>query len=203
MEHASTIADSILPRLRAATGEAHRALERVVDVENCVRDVGRYRALLEQFLGFYRPLEWRLSVMPGWEESGVDLLARWKSPWLEADLQALGLSSAEVGGLPDCGKLPAAGNLARGFGCLYVLEGATLGGRQITGMLQEGPVPPGARHFFGSYGAETGARWREFLSALEGHAATADDRQQAETVAAAADTFTCLQRWVEEGRRTP
>lgn len=200
MEEAPPIAPGILPHLRTATGEAHQALERIVDVERCVADVTRYRTLLERFLGFYRPLEWRLAVVPGWEASGVDLLARWKTPWLEADLRALGLSQAEVAGVPNCAELPLADDPARGFGCLYVLEGATLGGRQITGMLRESPVPPGARHFFGSYGAETGARWREFLAALEGYAGTADDRQRADLVAAAAQTFACLGRWVEAGR---
>lgn len=189
---------AIVPTLRVATGEAHQRLEQTVDITRCAADLDRYRQLLARFLGFYRPLERRLGALPGWETSGVDFSNRLKTPWLAADLRALGLSAA-VESLPRCVDLPCTDDLSHGFGCLYVLEGATLGGRQITALLRDSPVPPDARAFFGSYGAETGTRWKEFVAALETHAATASEKGRAAVVKGGVETFDRLQRWIEDG----
>ena len=189
----------ILAALRAATSQAHQQLEASIQIEACVADRGRYARLLRSFYGFYRPLEDRLFALDGWTRCGVDLPSRRKAPWLTADLQALGLGTGEIGALPICAKLPAAHDHAQGFGCLYVLEGATLGGRQITALLQSSPVPANARHFFSSYGSATGARWREFIVSLQKAAEAADETGRAEIVTAAQQTFTCLQEWIVEG----
>ncbi len=192
MNQAPPAGSSVLPLLRAATGEAHQQLEDAVGIERRIGDPAAYRQLLEIFLGFYRPLETRLASLQGWAQSGIDLATRRKTPWLEADLSALGLTTPAVAALPDCAELPSvAGSLDRGFGCLYVLEGATLGGRHITAALQNSPVPADARRFFASYGAETGTRWREFLSALESRQPV----DPSDVVLAARETFTCLHRW--------
>ena len=190
----SAAGTDILSTLRAATGEAHQQLEDAVAIEHCVTDLARYRRLLKIFLGFYRPLESRLAALPDWDRYRIDFPARRKTPWLVADLLALELTISHVDVLPDCSGLPPTDTLAGGFGCLYVLEGATLGGRQITALLRESPVPTTARHFFNSYGAETGTRWREFLTALESHAA-AHGTDRAEIVHAAQETFACLRGW--------
>ena len=127
----------------------------------------KYTRLLRSFFGFYRPLEDRLFALNDWAAHGLALPGRRKTPWLVSDLHVLGLSLEEIQALPSCAKLPTISNHAQGFGCLYVLEGATLGGRQITALLQSSPVSTSARRFFNSYGSETGARWREFLVCLQ------------------------------------
>ena len=182
--------NDILPVLRAATGSAHQRLEDSVGIERRVADPAAYRRLLEIFLGFYRPLEHRLAALPGWQQYDLDFSARRKTPWLEADLVALGSSA-----VPDCDRLPPTASLANGFGCLYVLEGATLGGRQITALMNDCPVPATARRFFASYGAETGTRWREFIAALENYASSADAAARVAVVQGAQETFGCLQGW--------
>ena len=186
----------ILSGLRAATGGAHQQLEDAVGIEHRVQDRAGYRRLLEIFLGFYRPLEARFTSLHGWAQSGIDLAARRKTPWLEEDLSALGLTGREIDALPACAELPCIGDsLDRGFGCLYVLEGATLGGRHITTMMQDSSVPSAARRFFASYGAETGTRWREFIAALENHANAAPEADPVKIVQGAQETFACLQHW--------
>ena len=182
--------DPVLPALRAATGKAHQAFEDAVAIDRCLADPARYRQILEIFLGFYRPLERRLIV-----PAGSDSDERRKTPWLEADLGAIGLTAAQIAGLPDCSDLPRVDTPARSFGCLYVLEGATLGGRHISAMMAQSTVPPGARQFFGGYGEHTGERWREFIGALERHAAGAGDADREETIQGAEETFACLHRW--------
>ena len=180
----------ILPSLRAATGEAHQALEDAVAIDRRLVDLAGYRQILEIFLGFYRPLEPGLLVL-----SGLDADERWKTPWLEADLRVLGLTAPQIAELPDCHDLPRGGTPARAFGCLYVLEGATLGGRHISAMMAQSAVPPGARRFFGGYGERTGERWREFVGVLEHHAVGAGDAERGDIIQGAGETFACLHHW--------
>lgn len=199
----TSTAGDLLTALRSATTEAHRRLEDTVDIPRVVLDPEGYRRLLAAFFGFYRPLERELAALTGWESCGLDLAGRWKTPWLASDLAALGLEAPALQTLPDCAALPALDGLARGLGCLYVLEGATLGGRQITALMQGSPAPPEARRFFASYGAETGLRWREFLAGLRSFEERSTAPERADLLAAALDTFHGLQRWLEEAANHP
>ena len=185
---------SLLPTLRAATAQAHARLEAAVDIERCLRDRERYAALLRTFLGFYRPLERALESIGGLEEAGYALAPRRKTPWLQADLEALGMSQADVAALPDCLTLPRLDGPACAPGCLYVLEGSTLGGRHITSLMRNSAVPAGARRFFAGYGPETGARWKEFIAWLEAEA----EAGGAVIIAAAQETFADMERWLNE-----
>lgn len=198
MDRPPAVHPGILPALRAATSEAHLALEQAVDTERCLGDLPPYTRLLENFLGFYRPLERSLEAAIDWTDTGLDFAGRRKARWLEADLTALGFTAQAVRAVPDARVLPSTDGLPRCFGCLYVLEGATLGGRHISAMMRGSSVPPGARAFFGSYGADTGARWREFVSALETQAVTGTDHARSQIVESANETFACLHRWIHE-----
>lgn len=195
MVNPSTLPGGILPALRAATGEAHQRLEDAVDIERRLTDPIRYRQLLEIFLGFYRPLERAIHVAGGGQEQGLDLSERRKVPWLEADLSMLGLPGPQIEQLPDCPELPRVDAPARVIGCLYVLEGATLGGRHISAMMARSSVTAEARRFFGGYGERTGERWREFIAVLERYAAGSGNAENGEIIGGAQETFACLHRW--------
>ena len=79
--------------------------------------------------------------------SRIDMSERWKLPALKSDLAMLGVP-AEVwvvgNGSPDIQTVAAA------FGCLYVLEGSTLGGQMITREVSErlGMEPQTGCQFF-------------------------------------------------------
>lgn len=185
------MADDILHQLRVGTKDQHEQLESAVQIGHRLNDAGRYAELLELFLGWYRPMEQKLEAIPGWEKYGIDIRSRRKSQWLEEDLRALADHSASLG---DCPALPRVETLAEAFGCAYVIEGSTLGGRHIAAMLQDSPIPPGARRFFTSYGAEVGPRWKEFVSALGAFAS--DSHADDEIVRAAQEAFASMQRWI-------
>lgn len=194
--NSSTSPGSILPALRAATGEAHQRLEDVVAIERRLSDLALYRQILEIFVGFYRPLEHHLAAGADWQAIGLNLVDRHKAPWLQTDLRALGLTATQIETLPECHDLPCVDTPARALGCLYVLEGATLGGRQISAMMARGGVVPGeARQFFGSYGERTGERWREFIAVLDGYADGPGNAQGRDIIQGASETFACLHRW--------
>lgn len=85
------------------------------------------------------------------------------------------------------------------LGCLYVIEGATLGGRVITRHLQNqlGTTPDSGGAFFDGYGAETGSRWKAFCTMLSQYADhSADEDRQAAIVAGANRTFETLTHWL-------
>jgi heme oxygenase len=189
-------AGNLLHRLKAETHTRHIAIEQALDLMSAALTLPTYREILQRFYGFYQPAEECLHVIAA-AGLGLDVEARWKAPLLAADLRALGIEVPER--LPRCGALPALSTRAEAFGCLYVLEGATLGGRfihqhvsQVLGLT----VESGARFFFG-YGQESGPMWRAFGAAVTDFATT--EALQDIILRAAAETFDRLHHWCVQG----
>lgn len=184
-------------RLRAATAEAHRNVEAAMALsERCV-DRASYRSLLADLWGFYRPLEARLAAAP-MAGLGVDILQRAKTPWLHADLTAMGLCEHDIAELPRTLTLPSIHCAADAFGVLYVIEGASLGGQIILRQIKAnlGLTESSGARFFASYGAEVGEYWRSFIAAMEAYGG-AEERAQVMQRAALA-TFDGLLCWINE-----
>lgn len=183
---------SLLAHLRRSTSQAHAGIEQAMGIEQVVSSQTAYAELIRRMLGFYEPLEAALAT----QLDARVLSGREKIPWLRADLHALGVSDGEIAMLPRCSDLPSIGSKAAAYGCAYVVEGSTLGGRQISKTLEGSAVPANARAFFAGYGAETGARWGEFCRELDEfgsrHGAEAAD----EAVRAALETFATMQNWI-------
>lgn len=186
------MSDSLLALLRRSTAQAHTEIERKMDIEAAISAQSAYALLIQRLLGFYEPLEANLSA----RSDGYCPAGREKIPWLRSDLKALGLTDEEIAAIPRCNNLPAIDSAAAAFGCAYVVEGATLGGRQISAMLQKSAVPPEARAFFAGYGAETGARWREFCETLEAFGASNGSDAADDAVRAALETFASMEDWI-------
>ncbi len=183
----------ILAALRAGTADAHARLEKYVDMPSRAGDSQRYTELLEDFFGWYEPLERAVAAAGDWSATSYAPVERSKVTWLESDLRALGRTPEQIAALPCCSTLPQVDSLASGFGCAYVMEGATLGGRVISGMLA-GDIPEEARRFFRSYGELTRDRWLQFIAALEGFAAAQGGNEA--VVRAATDSFRTLETWL-------
>ena len=162
-------------------------------VDNLMHASHRHR--VERFYGVYKPVEGRLP-------NGCDPIKPWiavkqrhKTPHLDANLTALGHQAIDR--LPLCTNVQSLISAAECFGCLYVLEGATLGGQIILGHAASrfGYGAQDGAAFFHGYGSETGAMWRTFghsLTAFAANSATDD-----EIVAAAVSTFRALRLWCE------
>lgn len=191
-----TLKLSILKRLRHETSERHAGLEQRMTVMDPHLSRADYRAIVQGFFGYYAPLEARLGASPVWAELAFDFAARRKVPRLEKDLMALGQTAEELPRLPRCTELPELDTMPQVLGCLYVVEGATLGGQVITRhlMATHGITPETGGAFFAGYGAETGARWQAFgamMTAAAERFGAAD-----EIVASANRTFETLDRWL-------
>lgn len=190
--------DGALARLRAETRSEHLAIEATLRLTVDDLTLVTYRHRLEQLYGFYRPIEADLREVCDWSRHGLDLDARRKTPLLVADLRSLGWT--DVAGIPLCSDLPPLPGVAEGFGCLYVLEGATLGGRIVTrhlrGVLGDGFERAG--RFFGGYGERTAEMWCRFREALARFADGGRDTGD-RTVVSAVATFRALRRWCARG----
>jgi heme oxygenase len=190
---------SLRAHLKAETAHLHAQIEGVVPLLRPSLDRDGYRAYLARLLGYQGPLEARLAAFGhAWHEHGLHFEGRRKAALLVRDLGALGLTALELGALPECTALPPLCSLDEAWGCLYVLEGSTLGGQFIQRTL--GPklrLSPGdGLAFLGGYGAETGARWNEFTTALDRFDASGCDRGA--VLRGACDTFATQMAWLSE-----
>ena len=187
--------NNLRQRLRLETSAEHDAIECTLDLMAPALSQAAYQRCIAKFYGFYRPVERELAICLEGSVWGDVLSGRQKAGLLRHDLQCLGMADPDA--TPVCTALPALTTPAAAFGCLYVLEGATLGGQIISGHASS-RFGYGAQHgaaFFHGYGSDTGAMWRSFghtLMAFSANSATDD-----EVVAAAVSTFRSLRLWCE------
>jgi heme oxygenase len=181
--------------LRERTRTEHDAVERVLDLMSDALTLRTYVRTLERFHGFWQPVERRLQRIVGLREIGLDLAERERAPLLVADLRALGI--ADPAALPLCEELPGIDGVPAALGCLYVLEGSSLGGQVIRRHAHErlGITEETGGRFFQGYGERTGEMWRAFSAAV--NAFPAGPAGQESMVEAAISTFRSLRRWCE------
>ena len=202
------VSSSILIRLRLESRDEHNAVERTLDLMSVKLTLEAYRRRLEQFYGFYGPLEAALQGRcdKGTEDAGESNLSGvtrsaltyrlTKTALLRQDLHHLGVMAAD---LPHCRQLPTLASQAEVLGCLYVLEGATLGGRLIAQHIQAklGITPTTGGGFFEGYAGETGRMWQNMRQLLVSCAV--DTKTENAIVANAIATFACLRGWCDLG----
>jgi heme oxygenase (biliverdin-IX-beta and delta-forming) len=185
---------STIAGLRAATWASHQRLEKRLDVKARFSNFASYRAHLEHMWGFCAALE--SNVAASLQGVLADFESRRKLPLLRRDLLALGSSAAAIDALPLCPGLPRCEDAAQSFGCLYVIEGATLGGRTLLPMVQSrlGMTAEHGASFLASYGDAVGTMWRTFGAALDACCSAPEHRDRAACAAAA--TFGSLDLWL-------
>ena len=197
---------SILTRLRLETRAEHDAVERVLDLMGAALTREAYRRRLEQFYGFYGPLEAALKSRCDTKAEDADesnlsgatlsaLASRLtKTAHLRQDLHHLGVLTDD---LPLCRRLPSLATQAEVLGCLYVMEGATLGGRMITQhvLVTLGITPTTGGSFFYGYAGDTGKLWQAMRHFLVSCAV--DTQTEDAIVANAIATFACLRGWCD------
>ena len=184
---------SILERLRADTRTVHDRLETTIPLLNPLATERTYATYLAALLGFHRPIEQALRSVHGLSELPLEVEQRWKSSHLAADLESC--ASCSVAAVPDCDRTPAVDDLPDALGCLYVLDGATLGGRVIHRHLAT-RFPETMTHaarYLQIYGTSTRLRWDQLCAVL-----AARPRAEHEVIAVAARrTFHAFADWVD------
>lgn len=185
--------------LRSATATAHERLHHMPAfgaLQAGTIGHGAYVALLQRMFGFHRAVEERLSAGPSLGPLGVDIAARRRAVLLLDDLACLGATPGPQQAVPG---LPVIDSPARGLGCLYVVEGSTLGGRMLAARLDHllGPDNADGRRFLLGHGARHGAMWQAFCAALEQGGDTGVRRD--EMAGAALATFAAFAAWFGDG----
>jgi heme oxygenase len=192
---AAPLPPGAIAALRSATWPSHQRLEKRLDVKARFSNIGAYREHLEKMWGFCAALE--RQVAPGALADALpDYPSRRKLPFLTRDLLALGKDSDSIAKLAHCVGLPACPDTARAFGCVYVLEGATLGGRTLLPLVESrlGITAQTGASFLASYGENVPSMWRAFGAALD--AWCIGPEQTAAAARAAVDTFDALEIWL-------
>lgn len=187
----------ILDALRARTAAAHARAERAMNITARLARVEDYAALLGRLFGYYQPVEAALARAGDFHPAGLDLRARRKCELLAADLSALGHSSPDE--LPRCAWVPAPTSAEEVLGTLYVLEGATLGGKVVRRLVADrlGLTATTGCAFFTGYGDRVGVMWQEFCAVLRRDADSLPPPAGERLLTAAADTFDTLTGWLE------
>jgi heme oxygenase (biliverdin-IX-beta and delta-forming) len=192
----------LLEALRLHTHASHQALQEKFDITNRIQNKESYGNLLLTLYNFYNEIE---PLLIRWESDftrlGIDFKIRQKIPKLLADITILDLSE-RLSCRPNCdiSELPDLQTLGQAVGCLYVLEGSTLGAQVICQHLREVFGSQGASFpmsFYQSYGPETRNMWREFCDFIFRYSLEIKTTQeQQEVLTSARQTFESLGKWL-------
>ena len=189
---------SLPRRLKRETTAVHRHLEAQLGLLDPGLDVHRYRRVLETFYGFYVPVEIEVARLAAAEPLGFPLRARAKL--IERDLLACGLAPAQLAALPLCSARSELSCLEDLAGCLYVIEGACLGGQVLAPLLYRrlGLTKDTGAAFFAGDEESTLPRWTIVVAWLAGLPRTG--ASTARIISTAKGTFAALARWAAFSR---
>jgi heme oxygenase len=183
----------ILAELKSRTADLHRGIEAAVPLMDPALTLERYADYLGHLYPWYSTVEARLTAIAGLRAVIQDLDARLKTEILARDLNALGRAAEtgiDVSFIPDLRSIPQA------LGCLYVLEGSTLGAQILIRAVRNslGAEVAGKTTFLAGYEENTALRWRQLRTSLSRFLTRAEDQETA--VLAARATFSGLHEWL-------
>ncbi|MBS1602123.1 MAG: biliverdin-producing heme oxygenase [Bacteroidetes bacterium] len=183
--------------LKEYTEDVHHASEKKMIV--ALRQISTYEdyiRMLSWLYGFYAPVE-KLIRQHLTEDNFPDINRRSRAEYILWDIRESGLPAPA---LEACEQLPVIDSFHSALGAMYVLEGSTLGGRIIAGMIARSLESTHCLSFFNGYGAETGNMWSTFKAYLNQPFSSHERR---EVIAAAEDTFLTFKNWIEKHELQP
>jgi len=193
------LTSELFSQLRNATTASHRRLDAEIDVCGEGLTLERYGSLLMRFHGILSVLEPQLAAVRGLDELDLDLdLARCcRTGWLSEDLEVLGVGDSRILDV-DQSLRHLVTAVPEALGCLYVIEGAGLGGQVIVPCVQRqlGLTASHGCRFFAGYGAATSGRWRRLRATADEYARRTNTHARIER--SAVDVFKTFLRWFSE-----
>lgn len=185
----------IINSIKTATAENHRNLESsalMLPISENNLTKNSYINILKTFYGYFSPLENLISKKSELQHYLPDFHDRRKSQLILRDLSFFDQTDSDI---EICKDIPHVKNLSQAFGCVYVMEGSTLGGQYISRSiakqlsLQRGE----GVEFFSGYKGDTGKKWKAFQEALVGYCETSNDEEI--IIKSANETFLKLEKW--------
>ncbi|HXH29342.1 MAG TPA: biliverdin-producing heme oxygenase [Bacteriovoracaceae bacterium] len=183
-------------RLREETRNEHSQLESKIDLRTFARDEARFVALLKAFYGYYLVIEKDLMrFQQDFTDAGCVISDRLKSELIRRDLETFGVGPAEMSKIALCESTPPMEKFSDAMGCLYVLEGSTLGGQVILKELTKANIVTDQRvsQFYAGYRERTMPMWMSFKSALD----KLDEGLSEQVLSSARRTFKTLDQWLQ------
>ncbi|MBS1664402.1 MAG: biliverdin-producing heme oxygenase [Bacteroidetes bacterium] len=183
--------------LKENTQEIHRAAEKkMIAALKQIETTADYIGLLSWLYGFYAPLEGQIKKQLT-EDNFPGITKRLRTEYILWDIQE---SGSPLPDSPQCEQMPVIDSFYSALGALYVLEGSTLGGRIIAGMIVRQLDSTKSLSYFNGYGAETGNMWASFKEYLNQPCTPA---QRREIISAAEDTFLTFKNWIDKHALQP
>ena len=190
----------LFSQLRTATAASHRRLDAEIDVCGNGLTLERYASLLVRFHGIFSALEPRLAAVHGLDALDLDLgLAHCsRTAWLSEDLEALDTSDRRFLDIAANSYPHLVTAVPEALGCLYVIEGAGLGGQVIVPCVQRqlGLTAAHGCRFFAGHGPATIERWQRLRAVADDHARRTNTH--ARIVQSAVDLFETFVNWFSE-----
>lgn len=183
--------------LKETTEAVHQASEKkmILALKRITTDRD-YVQMLNWLYGFYAPLD-ELIQSQLTSENFPDKEKRSRVELILSDIKEFGIEVPK----PDfCRQLPVIDSYERALGALYVLEGSTLGGRIIAGLVSRQLGSTKGLSFFNGYGAETASMWQSFKDFLD---RSRTPLQRQEIIAGAEDTFITFKNWIDKHELQP
>lgn len=186
--------------LKEHTKVNHQQLEiKLLTILRSIRTQFEYGKLLSLFYSFFKSLE--LSIQKYLDPE--DLITYSRRRKVQALVVDLNFVSQAIPPLAETDFLPQINDRFEALGALYVLEGSTLGGNAICGMLKKSMDTPNvdAMTFFTGHAGDTLNNWKEFLTILN---MPYNILEQQSMMRSANDTFICFGLWIDKyyGRTT-
>lgn len=181
----------LLAILKEETKTFHSSVEKVLIKEiKQLSSIEEYLNLLVKLYNFYYSIEDRIQELID-ETILADIRHRKHIPQLELDLN-FSNSKFTIHENPFCKKIHST---SYALGVLYVMEGSTLGGQIISGMLKKQLAIHNEPifNYFSSYKEETNRMWTNFKHNLEN---ASHKVNQTELLNGAKDTFIALENWL-------
>jgi len=187
-----------LAAARRSTAELHSQVEARIGRPGPGFDRTSYQRLLAAFWGVHVPLDRAMRGLYDGDFLADGLARNWRTQALFRDLADLGMTTDEINRLP-LAEVSLTTDPIEGLGWGYMREGSTLGGqvlvRLVVGAVTCGPVPTA---FLTAYGADTPARWADFMSDAERQIVAAGAAASERFATGAAAAFTFIDRWLDQ-----
>ncbi len=187
----SAITNNFLLSLKEATAEKHRDIEKVSLLKKVFSEEVTYLDYIEVIKRFHsvytlvEPIVYSNKELQTWLK---DLESRKKLHLLEKDLE-----DTKQNPLASLNSWPL-NSIDELWGCLYVLEGSTLGGQVISRHLEK--TLGIHSHFYIAYADKTGEMWKNFCKAICSYEENIGNREI--IIKSAIATFQVLERSFNE-----
>lgn len=188
---------SLHRKLQELTKPFHTKIETNVfalKLKNKTLTMDDYIEWLQKMYFFHRPIEQTVAGFVEFAEYGVELSSRFRADAALCDLDRLGIAFDK--NIKIDVRIPSVTSFTEALGVMYVLEGSTLGGKVIAGMLNElfSDCQPLPTDYFYSRGENLIPMWMTYVEALNRFDINGQDTDI--LINSACETYSKLNDWL-------